>query len=181
MYVFPLHRFATVFVQQIRCKQRKMRFASTLLEGTACVIVALRWDRVWPCRPEIELMIADGNGVIPKCIVCSDDRCALVEIRFQRALPHIAGVDQQDFAAIMLTDVAQYANEGGQPGQPAEPALSIELPMNVVGANQGKRRGGRCGLVCASAGDDQQQGGNGHGTGHRGRLYRALCCGFSRA
>src|SRR6266496_2897800 len=82
---------------------------------------------------EIELVVADGGGVVPERVVRADDRRALGEVRLQGSLEHVTAVEQHDASAAVRSlppEVREIAAKAWQ---------RLEVSMEIVRADDRDR------------------------------------------
>ena len=95
-----------------------------------------------PCRPaEVELVVADRRGGVAEGVVGRHDGRPFADVRFERALEHVAGVDQEHRAAVTRpgrTQVLDVAAEQREPPRPfratTPPCRSLVPTIDIVRA-----------------------------------------------
>ena len=128
-------------VNQVRREEGISRLGGARLERAARVARQLsRRRRV--DRPEIEIVVADGLRGVSHRVVRVDDEGALAEIRLDVALKRIAGVEQQDRAAVGRPGRAQVVHVAREQRQAAEAISRQGRPVEIAGADnrQGHKR-----------------------------------------
>jgi hypothetical protein len=129
--VRPLDRPAGRLVDQVRREEGVSRLGGARLESAAQVARQLsRRRRV--DRPEIEIVVADGLRGIPHRVVGVDDEGAFAEVRLGAALKRVAGVDQQDRAAVRLPGRAQVVHVSREQGRPPRPFFGKAAPWRSL-------------------------------------------------
>ena len=139
--VRPLDRRPGRGVNQIRGEERIARVGGARLERASRVARQLsRRRRV--DGPEIEIVVADGLRGVPHRVVRVDDEGAFAEIRFGVSLKCIAGVEQQDRAAVGRPGRAQVVHVAREQRQAAEAISRKGRPVEIAGADnrQGHKR-----------------------------------------
>ncbi len=89
------------------------------------VVARLARDGPAPHRAEVELVIAEGDGVVAECVVRTHDCGALPEVRLEGALPHVAGIHQQHVATLGATRGAEILHVSREPRQAFDVAVHI--------------------------------------------------------
>ena len=98
--VRPGGRRAGRRVDQVGGQERKPRLGGARLERAARIVAGRARRGRGADRTEVELVIADRAGVVPERVVGAHDGRALVQVRLQRPLEHVARVEQHDAAAV---------------------------------------------------------------------------------
>ena len=88
---------------------------------------------------EVELVISDRRRVVPQRVVGAHDGGALVHVRLQRPLEHVAGVEQHHAAAVTRPRAPQVGDVAAETGQ------GLDVAVQIVGADDRDRdeRGAR--------------------------------------
>ena len=110
-----------------------MRLGGSFLERAPRIVVGSGGRRRGTGRAEIELMVANCDGVIAKGIVGRDDGRSFGQVRFQRALEHVTRIEQEHAATVGLTALAQVFDVAGQPRQ------GREVPVQIAGSHHRQR------------------------------------------
>ncbi len=79
---------------------------------------------------EVELVVADRDRRVAEVVVGLDDGLALVEVRLERALEHVAAVDHDD-----VVHAARRAQAGHVAGQLRQ---RLDVPVQIAGADDGE-------------------------------------------
>ncbi len=143
LHIRPPDRFNGLDLDEVRGQERKPRLRGTRLEGTARIVGFHLRSSSRTHRTEIELVVANRDGGVADRVVRVDDRGAFVEVRFERALKHVARVDDQNSAAVARTGRAKVVDEAAERRQPAASVARRHRAVKVVGPDdrQGHRGG----------------------------------------
>ena len=121
-----------------------------------------------PTGPKSNSWLPTAAAVYPSALYADDDDRAFGQVRLERALEHVAGVDEQH-GPIAGARGSQVADIAAEQRQPATPIAGHDAAVQVVGANDGESDGacggrgsrGPCGLGRRTAGtagrEDGQQ------------------------
>ena len=120
----PIDALAGRLVDDVGDEQRKLGLARARLEGTAAILAGLRGD-VGADRPVVELVVADRRRGVAERVVRANDVGAFGEVRLERALKQIAGVDEHHATAVGRARRANVRDEPAEQRQPLERAVQI--------------------------------------------------------
>ena len=139
-----------------------MRLRCPKFERTLRVISVIDRDRFGACRAKVEFMITNGCCGDTYRIVGVDNKGALGQIGFERALPHVACVNIEHRTAVVRSSKAQSVYIGRYRDEPAFLARRQQFAMNVIRADDGEcndvRRWRWCGTGGnAEGGEDREE------------------------
>ncbi len=109
---------------------------------------------------EVELVIAHCGGGVAERVVGRDNWRAFPQVRLERPLPHVAGVDQQHGAAIARAGRAEVLHVAREQGEAAVTILGKDAAVEIVGADDRERDGRRLGVgrdLNRAKGDNDKQ------------------------
>ena len=126
------------FRDQVGGQEGERRLAGALLDVAGRIVVRRARYRVRTGRPEIELVVADGDGVVVEGVVRAHPGSAFAQVRLERALPHVAGIEQQHAAAIRAPRRTHVLHVSGQPRH------TLDMTVYVRGRDDGDGEGAPC-------------------------------------
>ena len=86
-------------------------------------------------------MIADGSCRVAERVVRSDNRGAFAEVRLEGALPHVAGIDEDDCSAVTRPRGTQVLQVTGQQGEAAATVFGKNAAVKVIRADDRQGNG----------------------------------------
>lgn len=128
----PLHGPTARTFHEVRGQKRKRRLSRPLEQRSAWIVARTGRRRTGPDGTVVELVIADGHRVVARLRVGAHHRGSLAQIAFERALPGVAGVDEQHRARIGRAHSTQILDVAGEHRDALDPA------MYVVGRDDGQ-------------------------------------------
>ena len=128
----PRRRRPGCLFGQIRREEGKLRHMRVLLQRPERVLAGEPRHGVRTDRTVVELVIADGSGVVTEGVVAFHYRLAFEEVRFECPLEEIAGVDDDDTPMIGAQDFEIPGHER----QSAVRRSGARVVMTVVPAVQ---------------------------------------------
>ncbi len=137
--VGPANSLAGRCVDDVGPEQRECRLRRARLQCAARIVAGRRGRHLRTDRAEIELVIADRGGRVAHRVVGSDDGRAFVEIGFDRTLPHVTCVDQQD--VVGTTSRAQCVNVSRDRNEAATLLVRMQFAVHVVCRHDRQRHG----------------------------------------
>ena len=84
-------------------------------------------------------MIANCCSIKADRVVRFDDGSAFDQVGFERALPHVAGINYEDGAAVLTARRTQRIDVSRNCDQPAAVRVRQQLAVNIVGPEEGNR------------------------------------------
>ena len=86
-------------------------------------------------RTEVEIVVANRRRRVSERVVGGNDRRSFVQVRLERALEHVTGIDQQNGAAVTRARRAEVADVAAEQRQAAAIAALQDTAVEIVGAD----------------------------------------------
>ena len=145
-HVGPAGRRAAGGLDQVRGEEREARLRRPRPQRATGIVGRRPRRRRLADRAEVELVIADRRGRVAEGVVGRHDGRPFADVRFERALEHVAGVDQEHRAAVTRPGRAQVLHVAAEQRETAAAVPRHHAAVQVVGADDRHRDGRRgCG------------------------------------